>query len=84
MNFKAMKMKLRKILEVRKLNESSIKSLRKLGFVVIEGGKHYKIFWGDSREFATVSKTLSDSNHGVDNLVSSIMRIVREVSENLK
>ena len=51
----------------RKMTKSLRSKLRAFGFTVLEGGKHYKLYYlNDLHKPITISKTASDSRTGLN------------------
>jgi len=60
----------------RKMTKSLRRKLRSLGFTVLEGGKHYKLYYlDDFNHPITLSKTASDSRTGL-NISSALIHAV--------
>jgi hypothetical protein len=66
---------LKNLLKGYKTMSGSMKhTLQDMGFVITEGGKHYKLtYYGDGRYMATLAKTPSDSRSGI-NIASEIIK----------
>lgn len=80
---KEMKKKLTRIFSEKKMKRSDFNELESMGFRVVEGKTHNKLYYKNSQGFVTCSKSLSDSNHGGKNLVSVTMKLVREIESGI-
>lgn len=74
MDIKEIRMELKKILiGYRSLTKGMCKKLNKLGFVIVDGGKHYKVKDAKNHCIGVISKTPSDFRSG-QNMVSCLCR----------
>ena len=80
----SMKIELKKIFTgYRTMTKWMRKQLKKLGFVVIEGSKHYKLVTLCNHYVCTIAKTASDFRSGyniVHNICYGISKNVNKVS----
>lgn len=59
----------------RRMTASVKRRLTRMGFRVVEGKKHIKIYWGGHARCCVVSKTASDYKAGL-NMASELYRLV--------
>ena len=78
-NVKQLRRELKKIfVGYRSVTKTMRKNLRKIGFHVVEGGKHYKIYNMYNQCVCTISKTPSDFRTGYNTVCKMCNSIIYE------
>lgn len=76
--FKTLRLALKSLLRgYTHITSSICRKLKKLGFILVEGRKHYRVYFGDNmRCHCILAKTPSDFKAGI-NAVAGLMAMVK-------